>query len=482
MRCIPIRLSAVALVAVAASALRAEEPKTGRQEVKAEEFGSYYLLDVPEKYSQDRTWPLLVALHGAGDNAKNFISLWAQLAPKEGFLLAVPCGEAKAPGWSDDQRTWSGDSPKFIMWMVEKIRKEYRINEDRIYLNGFSAGGHMTFYAGLLNPGIFSAIVPCSGCVMQQTTDSDLEKAKNLPVRVLIGEKDPNYQPVLQSVERLKKAGFKTVVLRTFPELAHQYPQDENPKILKWFDELYGEKIKAKGLTETLEKAKKAFEEKKYSEAAEAARKITSLGITAPVSDEAAALLANIEALGRDLLDKAKTELAAGSVLAAVAALRSVKKDFAGLDCARAAADREKELLADPAVRRKIAEEEARLRQEEAENAASESLAKAAALLASGKAAEALKAFDEVARKHPSTAAGKDAADRAAKMRADKGLMAGLDLEKNLKSAKGWYQMAENLRKNGKRDEALKYYRKIVDLVPDTDIGKAARDRISELK
>ncbi len=474
--------AAAALSALIQSPALSEDAKTGRVEAKAEEYGSYYLLDVPEKYSADRSWPLLVALHGAGDNAKNFIGLWSQLAMKEGYLLAVPCGDSKAPDWSDNQRTWSGSSPKFILWVIDQVKKAYRINEERIYLAGFSAGGHMTFYAGLLNPGVFAALVPCSGCVMEEITDSALEKASNLPVRALVGEKDPNFEPVKQSVERLKKAGFKTVILRTFPELAHQYPHDENPKVLQWFDELYAEKLKAKGLTDLLAKAKKAYEEGKYAEAVEPLLKITGFGLKAPVTDEAEGLLKLISETGTARLSQAVEHAKAGRYLEALAAFRSTSRDFAGLDCAKKAAEEEKALMSNPDVRKRVSELEAGEKQAAAEAAAAESLAKAAALQEAGKHAEALKAFDDAAKKFPSTKAGLEAKSRADAMRADKTLMASLDLEKNLKKANSWFQLAENLRKNGKREDALKYYKMIADLVPDTDLGKKAEDKLRELR
>jgi predicted esterase len=243
------------------SYVRAGEAKKGRVRIEAAEFKSHVLLEVPKSYKAEKKWPLLVSLHGAGGSAENFIRVWADAAPKAGYILLVPHGDASVPEWKDTQRTWSGISPKYILWAIEEVQNRYEIDADRIYLHGFSAGGHMTFYTGLLNHDLFAAIVPVSGCIQQRMhKPGEIEKAIHLPVRAVVGTKDMNHTPVVQSVDFLKKQGFKTVLLEEYPGLGHQYPMKENPKILKWFEGLYQERLKAKGLAKHVEAGEKALD------------------------------------------------------------------------------------------------------------------------------------------------------------------------------------------------------------------------------
>jgi predicted TPR repeat methyltransferase len=67
-------------------------------------------------------------------------------------------------------------------------------------------------------------------------------------------------------------------------------------------------------------------------------------------------------------------------------------------------------------------------------------------------------------------------------IRSDSGIMGALTRKKNLKKCRSWFQLAENLRKNGMTEKALALYRKVAKLVPDTDLGKKAANRIRELE
>lgn len=47
--------------------------------------------------------------------------------------------------------------------MINEIIKDYSINQNRIYVTGFSAGGTYAYYLGFMYPEIFSASAPFAG-------------------------------------------------------------------------------------------------------------------------------------------------------------------------------------------------------------------------------------------------------------------------------------------------------------------------------
>jgi len=51
---------------------------------------------VPAKYTPERAWPLVVALHGHGDTAAAFHDLWKSVTDSLGFVLLTPQGEERA--------------------------------------------------------------------------------------------------------------------------------------------------------------------------------------------------------------------------------------------------------------------------------------------------------------------------------------------------------------------------------------------------
>lgn len=106
-----------------------------------------YRLHVPRGHDRGRPTPLVISLHGAAGwpAQQEELSQWDRLADAEGFLVAYPSGvDAVGP------RVWrSGNGlprdVRFISDLIDAIGKSYNVDQRRIYVNGFSNGGGMTF-------------------------------------------------------------------------------------------------------------------------------------------------------------------------------------------------------------------------------------------------------------------------------------------------------------------------------------------------
>ena len=117
-----------------------------------------YLLHVPR--SLDRTKPaaLVISLHGAGcwPALQRDLSRWNELADREGFIVVYPAGRDTA-----GPRIWSmtGEhDARYIADLIDKLRGEYNIDPKRIYVNGLSNGGGMSFALSCRMPDRFAAI------------------------------------------------------------------------------------------------------------------------------------------------------------------------------------------------------------------------------------------------------------------------------------------------------------------------------------
>jgi polyhydroxybutyrate depolymerase len=101
-----------------------------------------YLLYVPRSYDPARPAPLVVSLHGAGGWPVQQMetSGWNRVADENGFIVVYPSGVVGA-----GPRHWSvGDVP-FIADLMDKLQASYNIDRRRIYVNGLSNGGGMSF-------------------------------------------------------------------------------------------------------------------------------------------------------------------------------------------------------------------------------------------------------------------------------------------------------------------------------------------------
>lgn len=105
-----------------------------------------YLLYVPKSYDSGRATPLVISLHGGGiwPALQSDLSGWNGLAERHAFIVVYPAGLGKA---------WRVTRPgpeimkdvRFISDVIDDLEKAYNIDPTRIYANGLSNGGGMTF-------------------------------------------------------------------------------------------------------------------------------------------------------------------------------------------------------------------------------------------------------------------------------------------------------------------------------------------------
>ncbi len=108
-----------------------------------------YLLYVPSSYDRSRPTPLVISMHGAGlwGAAQKETSQWNNLADREAFIVVYPSGiggrgvriwrAEPGPGLIKDVR--------FISELIDTLKASYNIDSSRIYANGLSNGGGMSF-------------------------------------------------------------------------------------------------------------------------------------------------------------------------------------------------------------------------------------------------------------------------------------------------------------------------------------------------
>lgn len=108
-----------------------------------------YLLFVPRSYDPSRPTPLVISLHGAGGWPVQQMEMsgWNRVAEREGFLVVYPSGvERDGPRfWGAGRGSGRAKDVRFISDLIDKLQASYNIDPKRIYANGLSNGGGMTF-------------------------------------------------------------------------------------------------------------------------------------------------------------------------------------------------------------------------------------------------------------------------------------------------------------------------------------------------
>ena len=169
-----------------------------------------YCVFASSKISADEPAPLIISLHGLGAPPQIMCNSTAvDLAEEGGYILAAPMGYSVG-GWYGSplmRRPGGGNfgganqpenlaelSEKDVMNVLEMVRDEFNVDDDRIYLTGHSMGGAGTFFLGSKHADIWAAIAPVAPAAFSMTENRGeilgrLDDA-GVPVMVVHGDED----------------------------------------------------------------------------------------------------------------------------------------------------------------------------------------------------------------------------------------------------------------------------------------------------
>ncbi len=205
-----------------------------------------YALFVHSKYDKQNKTPLLVALHGLGSNPQQIMRYkgLTDSAEKHGFIVVAPMGY-NSSGWYGNTSPFKkktepanlGElSEKDVMNVLDIARKEFNIDENRIYLMGHSMGGGGTWHLGLKYPNLWAGLAPIAPAIFRKA--DDVAKIKHIPVILIQGDKD-NLVPVAGArrwAEAMKKNEMKYEYIEVAGGGHVDIAMQNMPKIFEFFD------------------------------------------------------------------------------------------------------------------------------------------------------------------------------------------------------------------------------------------------------
>ena len=118
-----------------------------------------YWVAVPDDYSPQKKYPLVVFLHGYSPETSK-LAPWLpgeetwRLATSRGFIIAIPYGRRN----TDFVDVGEDD----VLRVREETMKHYSIDENRVSLMGPSMGGFGVYAIGLHRPDLWSGLAPMS--------------------------------------------------------------------------------------------------------------------------------------------------------------------------------------------------------------------------------------------------------------------------------------------------------------------------------
>jgi predicted esterase len=193
-----------------------------------------YRLYVPTTWDGKAKLPLVMFLHGAGNDESSYIDQNSKqmitLAQQHGFILVGPLGASSAYGnflrltapfgnqsaadglmsqvTAETERA-NELSEKDVINVLELVLNEYPVDRGAVFLTGHSMGSGGTWLIGGKYASYWTAIAPMSGPFVQET-GYPWDNLRNTPIFVTEGTQAPSLDASHLLRDWLKKNDFKS--------------------------------------------------------------------------------------------------------------------------------------------------------------------------------------------------------------------------------------------------------------------------------
>lgn len=135
-----------------ASGIREMELRVGRRVDAVKNV----TVSVPDQYDPAKSWPVVITLHGQGQSAGSMMQMTrAMLGSAADEHIIVAPRDLGPLGFTEPNDVV--DQPRQLLISV---RKKFHIDSDRVFLMGYSIGGHNTWMAGIMHADCFAGIMP----------------------------------------------------------------------------------------------------------------------------------------------------------------------------------------------------------------------------------------------------------------------------------------------------------------------------------
>ena len=203
-----------------------------------------YALFVPSTYNPDNAAPLLVSLHGLGRSYDWLMGYHGLLDQAElhGYIVVTPLGYVRR-GWYGSRAVEDEEdasrSEQDVLNVMQLVRDEFAIDDNRIYLWGHSMGGAGTYHIAAKHPDLFAGLGVAAPAPEQDAPIEDtLQKIKHLPILVLQGDEDGLVVLTRRWVEKMQELGMQHVYVE-IPGGDHSLVISQNEEHMQKFTDFF---------------------------------------------------------------------------------------------------------------------------------------------------------------------------------------------------------------------------------------------------
>jgi dienelactone hydrolase len=190
-----------------------------------------YGLFVPLSYQPNKSFALVICLHGAGFTGEAYLERW-QTRLDDAYIVACPT--LPQGNW------WTREAEDVVLATLRAVQSRYHVDPNRIFLTGMSNGGIGVYLIGSHHATLFAGLAPMAGG-LDDVLLPFLENLRQTPVYLIHGIQD-QIMPVELSrtiAHELTRLGYPFTYRehnRTHPVAGgHYFPREELPDLVAWF-------------------------------------------------------------------------------------------------------------------------------------------------------------------------------------------------------------------------------------------------------
>jgi pimeloyl-ACP methyl ester carboxylesterase len=210
---------------------------TRRFRITADQDGFNGIGRFPTDYSDNRPYPLLIAVPRQGVSLQDTLVWWSQQAERFGYILVVP----QVLDQHSEEYSADAEQHRRMLKFVRRIKMGLHVDDDRVFIAGHGVGGEVAMDMASSHPDLFAGVVSIAGLGRRHIQWSAHNSA-DLGWYIVLGERQPYWYVRLQLL--LKKllgriSAYKqncNMVMVRYPDRGFESFYEESPAIFEWME------------------------------------------------------------------------------------------------------------------------------------------------------------------------------------------------------------------------------------------------------